>query len=301
MFPVRMTMTPLHAGLAVFVSWIWGTNFLITKVGLAELPPILFTCLRYTAVVLPLIFFIKRDGLAWSLIVKVGLSLGTLTFTLAFIGIKLGVPAGLTSLVMQAQIIFTLVLSAILLGDVAPMKQRIAVLISSLGVGLLIWNYSGSPTLTGLWFVLAGAFCSGLTKIFMKQGGRYNTFRLMIWMSLVPPVPLLAMSLMVETGQWEALTSVTWRGVGAVFFNAFVSTVLGFGLMGHLVKLYSPNAVAPYAFLVPVFGLTGGWLFLGETLDAVSLAAVGVILVGLAYPTFIAPLLTPAPRAVGEA
>ncbi|MCY4038894.1 MAG: EamA family transporter [Hyphomicrobiales bacterium] len=284
-------MKPLHIFYAVLISAIWGTNFLITKVGLQELPPIFFTCLRYSAIVFPLIFFIKRDGLPWDLILKIGISLGTLTFTLAFIGIKLGVPAGLTSLLMQTQVIFTLILSAFILRDVPGVAQQIGVTISAAGVGLLVWSYSQSPTFTGLMFVLAGALCSGVTKILMKQGGQYDTFRLMIWMSLVPPVPLFLLSMIFESGQFEALQHVTYRGVGAILFNSFVSTVLGFGLMGYLVKIYSPNMVAPYAFLVPVFGLAGGFLFLDETLDVASSAAVVIIMGGLLYPKYMAPLL----------
>ena len=285
-------MKPLHVFYAVFISGIWGVNFLITKVGLQELPPIFFTCLRYTTIVCPLIFFIKRDNLPWGLILKIGISLGTLTFTLAFVGIKLGVPAGLTSLLMQTQVVFTLILSAIILRDVPSVAQQVGVAISATGVGLLIWNYSQSPAFTGLMFVLAGALCSGVTKILMKQAGQYDTFRLMIWMSLVPPVPLFLLSMIFETGQFDALQSVTYRGIGAVLFNAFISTVLGFGLMGYLVKIYSPNKVAPYAFLVPVFGLVGGFLFLGETLDFVSSVAVVIIMGGLLYPKHGAPLFS---------
>ena len=285
-------MKPLHIFYAVLVSGIWGTNFLITKVGLQELPPIFFTCLRYTVIVFPLIFFIKRASLSWDLILKVGTTLGTLTFTLAFIGIKLGVPAGLTSLIMQTQVIFTLILSALILRDVPSLAQQIGVAISATGVAILVWNYSQSPAFTGLMFVLAGALCSGLTTIVMKQGGQFDTFRLMIWMSLVPPIPLFLLSMIFETGQFEALQSVTYRGVGAILFNAFISTVLGFGLIGYLIKTYSPNMVAPYAFLVPVFGLAGGFLFLDETLDVVSSLAVVIIMVGLLYPKYGTPMLS---------
>lgn len=283
-------MKPLHVFYAVLISAIWGANFLITKVGLQELPPIFFTCLRYSAIICPLIFFIERDNLPWRLILKIGTSLGILTFTLAFIGIKLGVPAGLTSLLMQTQVIFTLILSALVLRDVPTMAQQVGVAISAAGVGLLVWNYSQSPAFTGLMFVLAGALCSGITKILMKQGGQYDSFRLMIWMSLIPPIPLFLLSMIFETGQFEALQHMTYRGVGAILFNAFVSTVLGFGLMGYLVKTYSPNVVAPYAFLVPVFGLLGGFLFLDETLDVMSSIAVVIIMGGLLYPKYMAHL-----------
>ena len=279
-------MKPIHIFFAVMISAIWGVNFVITKIGLQDLPPIMFTCLRYTSIVFPLIFFIRRNGLPWKLICQIGIFLGTLTFTLAFIGIKLGVAAGLTSLVMQSQVIFTLLLSALVLRDTPPFEQRIGVFVSAIGVALLIWNFKDSPTIIGLLFVLAGAVCSGITKILMKRGGDYDTFRLMIWMSIVPPIPLLLLSLIFETGQWQSIMNLTYRGVGAVFFNAFISTILGFGLMGYLVKKYSPNQVAPYGFLVPVFGLGAGYVFLNETLDPISVIACCLIMLGLVYPKY---------------
>lgn len=279
-------MTPLHIAFAVLCSFIWGLNFVVTKIGLADFPPIFFTCLRYTAIILPLIFFVGRGGLRWSLILKTGLFLGTLTFTLAFIGMALGVPAGLTSLVMQTQVIFTVLLSMVLLKDRPSLQQTTGLAISCAGLALLVWNFGSAGSVVGLLFVLAGAFCSGVTKIIMKNGGNYDTFRLMIWMSIVPPLPLLALSLVFETGQLESLATASVAGYGAILFNAFVSTVLGFGLQGYLIKRYSPNTVAPYALLVPVFGLSTGYLLLGETLGPITLLACALIMAGLAYPRF---------------
>ena len=281
-------MKPHHILFAIAISAIWGVNFVITKAGLENLDPIFFTCLRYTAIAFPLIFFIKRDGLPWALILQIGLFLGIFTFTFAFTGIKLGVPAGLTSLLIQSQIIFALILSAVFLKDTPRPAQIIGVGISALGVGLLIWGFVGSPTFTGLMFVLAGAVCGGINMILMKRGGDINPFRLVVWMSLVPPIPLLATSLIFESGQWDSLINITAIGGVAVLFNAFVSTILGFGLFGYLVKLYSPNQVAPYAFLVPVFGIAAGYVFLDETFNINTIIACVIIMAGLLYPTLMA-------------
>ena len=286
-------MTTKHVLLAILVAIIWGINFLITKVGLEELPPIFFTFLRYSAVAFPLVFFVRRGGIPWQIIFQVGLFLGILTFTLAFIGIKLGAPAGLTSLVLQVQVVFTLCLSAILLNDQPKPQQWAGVLISGTGVCLLFWNYSGSPPLIGLVFVVAGGLANAFNNIVLRKSGGVDMFRLMIWMSIVPPLPLLAASLIFESGQWTALANVTYRGVSAVLFNSFVSTVLGFGLFGYLLKTYSPNQVTPFAFLTPIVGLIGGYLFLGENLDAISLIACLCIMLGLLFPGFIYPRIAP--------
>jgi O-acetylserine/cysteine efflux transporter len=283
-------MKPFHIFLAVLTSVIWGLNFLVTKVGLQDFPPIFFTCLRYTAIAFPLVFFISREGLSWKLIVQTGIFLGTLTFTLAFIGIKLGVPAGLTSLLMQAQVLFTLLLSVAFLSDNPSLHQRIGLGIAFVGIAMLVWDFHQTPSFIGVLFVLAGALCSGISKIVMKNGGNYNTFRLMVWMSIVPPIPLLLLSLVFEDGQVASLMHASAAGYGAILFNAFISTIIGFGIQGYLIVRYSPNVVTPYSLLVPVTGLIGGYLLLGETFGLSTFISCVLVLIGLAYPRY-APML----------
>lgn len=280
-------MKPIHSLLAIACTAIWGLNFVITKIGLEELPPIFFTCLRYTVIAIPCAFFIRRGELSWDLIIKVGVSLGVFMFTLAFIGIKLGVSAGLTSLLMQTQIIYIIILSSILLKDRPKLPQIIGIAISACGIGILIWSFYESPTLIGLCFVLAGAFSGSITSIFMKQGGNYDAFKLMVWMSIIPPIPLLGISLIFETGQWESLMAASYKGIGAVYFNAYVSTLLGFGASAYLIKVYSPNILAPYLFLVPIFGFSAGYLILGETLEPSTFIASLIIMIGLLFPNYI--------------
>lgn len=281
-------MKIIHIIFAILVSAIWGANFVITKWGLQDLPPILFTCLRYTLVMFPIIFFIKKGNLSWKLILQIGTTLGIFTFTLAFIGIALGVDAGITSLLMQFQIIFTLILSAMFLKDIPNKSQISGAIIAIFGVFILIYEANYGSTLIGVVFVISGAFFSGLTKIFMKKGGKYNAFSLMIWMSIIPPIPLLLLSLFFETGQLEAIANVSYKGISALLFNAFVSTILGFGLIGYLIRLYSPNQIAPFAFLVPVFGLFLGFIFFNETLGYLSMFACFLILFGFILPHYMA-------------
>lgn len=277
-------MRARHIFFAILISCIWGANFVVTKLGLYNFPPILFTCLRYTLIIVPLIFFIRRDSLPWSLIIKIGTSLGIFTFTLAFIGIKLGVDAGLVSLLMQLQVVFTLLLSWIILKEPPTINQSIGVLISVIGVGVLVWNTEDYTTFVGVLFVLFGALFSGITKIIMKQAGNYNTFHLMVWMSVIPPIPLLLLSFIFETNQLSSLMSISYATIFALVFNAFVSTIIGFGTLGYLIKLYSPNQIAPYAFLVPVFGILFGFLFANEDLNLVGVIASVFIFTGLVYP-----------------
>lgn len=279
-------MKTRHIALAVLVALLWGVNFVVIKVGLGSFPPILFVALRFTLAAFPAVLFIKRGNISWKTILSIGLVLGVIEFTLLFMGMAMGMPAGLSSLVLQCQSIFTLILAAVMLKDVPTPWQVCGVLVAFTGIGLLVVDMTASPTFTGLLLVIAAGFFWGLSNIMIKQAGKIDMLALIVWMSLVPPLPLLGLSLAMESGQWQAVTSMGWGGFGAIFYLAAVATLFGFGVWAHLFREYSPNVVAPFSLLVPVFGIWSGSLFLGETLTVVDIVASCLLLGGVALVVF---------------
>ncbi|WP_147819840.1 EamA family transporter [Salidesulfovibrio onnuriiensis] len=279
-------MKTRHIALAVLVALLWGVNFVVIKVGLGSFPPILFVALRFTLAAIPAVFFIKRGNIPWKYIISIGLVLGVIKFSLLFVGMDLGMPAGLSSLVLQCQAIFTLILSSVVLKDSPTFWQRGGVLVAFGGIALLIADMSASPSFAGLLMVIAAGFFWGVSNILMKKAGKVDMLALVVWMSLIPPLPLLVLSLLLETGQWQAVMNMGWTGFGTVFYIAMVATIFGFGVWAHLFREYSPNVVAPFSLLVPVFGIWSGSLFLGETLTAVDIAASCLLLGGVALVVF---------------
>ena len=149
------------------------------------------------------------------------------------------------------------------------------------GLALIGWDQAGGASLAGLVLVLGSAFTWGVTNIIIKRAGAVDMFRLMIWMGLVPIAPLLLLSWMFETGQGAAMMGMGWRGVGAVLYMGLISTVLCFGIWGRLLARTSPNVVAPFSLLVPVFGMSFSWMFLGESLSFFKLASSALVFAGL--------------------
>lgn len=270
--------------LAVFVAFIWGLNFVAIKLGLQDFPPLLFTGLRFLAAAIPLVFFIPKPALNWRTVVLFGLVLGVAKFGLLFTGMKIGMPAGLSSLVLQAQAFFTVLFAALFLHD-RPTKAAIAGMAFGIAGLILISSKAGGAfPLNGFALVIAAAACWGVANIIMKRAGGANMLHLMVWMSLVPPLPLFGLSAMIEGPEAinGAFASMTWIGVGSLLYIAIFATLVGFAIWGALLRKYPAGTIAPFTMLVPVFGMSSAAVILGEEIRAVELVGALLILTGLA-------------------
>ncbi|HUQ60485.1 EamA family transporter [Lentzea sp.] len=277
-------MSPRHVLLAVLVAVIWGFNFVVLKVGLDEFPPILFSALRFLAAAVPAIFFVGRPSVAWRWVVAVGLVLGVAKFSFLFIGLSAGMPAGLSSLVLQSQVIFTAVFAAVVLRERPRPVQITGIALAVAGIGLIAWDYGLSSPLLAFLLMIAAAACWGVSNVLMRYARPADTLRFMVWVSAVAVLPLFALSALTE--DMSALGRLDWAGAGAIGYVAWVSTLLGFGVWGFLLRRYESSVVAPFSLLVPVFGMFSAWAFLGEDLTPLRAAAGGVVLLGLAIPQF---------------
>lgn len=279
-------MKPADIMLALLITLIWGFNFVVIKVGLGAFPPILFVALRFFFAAVPAVFFVSRKGIPWRWLIAIGISLGVIKFGLLFTGMNMGMPAGLSSLVLQVQAIFTLLLAAVVLRDMPTKWQTGGVVVACAGMGVLVSEMSGTPSFTGLILVIASGFFWGVSNILIKKVGKVDMLSLIVWLSLIPPLPLLGLSALLETGQWESLTSITWTGAGVIFYMSIISTVVAYGLWAHLFKTYSPNMVAPFSLLVPIFGIVSASLVLGEEFTPVEMSASSLVLSGLFLVVF---------------
>lgn len=278
-------MSPRHVLLAVLVAVIWGFNFVVLKIGLGEFPPILFSALRFLAAAVPAIFFVGRPTVAWRWIIAVGLVLGVAKFSFMFVALSAGMPAGLSSLVLQSQVIFTVVFAAVVLRERPRPVQITGTALAVAGIGVIAWDYGKSSPLLGFVLVLAAAVCFGVSNVLMRYARPADTLRFMVWVSAVAVLPLFALSFLTE--DVSALGRLNWTGIGALGYVSWISTLLAFGIWGFLLRRYEGSVVAPFALLVPVFGMFSAWAFLGEDLTVLRAAAGGLVLAGLAIPVLV--------------
>ncbi len=274
-------MSLRHTLLAIVAASLWGFTFVAIKVGLGEFPPLLFAALRFVVVAFPAILFVPRTGIAWRWIVAVGLAMGTCQYGLLYVGMENGMPASLSSLVIQSQALFTLVFSSWVLQDVPRRQQWLGVGLALAGMGAIAFDRSGHASSLGLLLVVGAAASWAVGNICIKLAQVSNGFRLFVWMAVVPPLPLLGLSMQFESGQWAALRSLTPLGIGAILYTGLIASLLCFGFWAYLVQHYSPNRVAPFSLLVPIFGMAFSVLLLGDSLSQWEMMGSLLVFIGL--------------------
>jgi O-acetylserine/cysteine efflux transporter len=268
--------------LGVFTALIWGLNFVVIKVGLSAFPPLLFSALRFSLAAVPAVFFIDRRQIPWRVILEVGVVLGVIKYSLLFSAMKVGMPAGLSSLVLQSQVLFTMLLAAVFLGDKPSRSQKIGISLAFGGIALIACSRAEGVSSAGFALVMGAALAWAVANLLIKRAGKFDAFRLMVWMSLIPPLPLFFLSSIFERGQLAAISSMGVKGLFAIIYTGLIATVMAFGIWGRLLRRYSVNLVTPFALLVPVSGMGFSALLLHERSSwLVGLAAL-MVLAGLA-------------------
>jgi O-acetylserine/cysteine efflux transporter len=274
-------MRPRHVLLALCVAAIWGFNFVVIDVGVREFPPLLFAALRFTVVAIPAVFFVGMPKVQWRWILLISLGVCAGQFGLLFVSIHAGMPAGLASLVLQAQAIFTLVLAAIFLGERIQLRQVLGLAIAFGGITLVGFDLGQGSPLVAFMLCIGAAAAWGIGNVGIRKANATSALNMWVWVSLLAPVPLYALSLTIEgpRAAVDALSSLSLPGIGALAYIAYVSTLVGYGIWGYLMRRYNAGVVAAYALLVPIFGLSSAAVFLDERITPTRIVA-GVLIVG---------------------
>jgi O-acetylserine/cysteine efflux transporter len=290
-------MSPRDLLLTLAVVTVWGVNFVAIKWGVDEVPPLLLTALRYLCAAVPAIFFIRRPKVGLGILVAYGNSIGVLQFGLLFVAIKLGMPAGLSSLVMQLQVFFTIGLAVAFLGERPGRFQLVGAVVAFAGIGAIGLERLEGAALVPLLMTIAAALFWGIGNIVTKKAGRIDMLSFVVWSSLVPPIPLYLASLLFEGpgALPQALGQITWLGGGSLLFISYGATLFGYGLWSLLLSRYPANIVAPFTLLVPITGIGSAALLLGETISGIEVFGSGLVFAGLLLNVF-APRLRKRPR-----
>lgn len=270
-------------GLATLVILIWGVNFVGAAIAMESLPPLLLAAMRFALVALPAVFFVRRPGIGLWPVVASGLCLGVLQFGLLYTGMNLGMPAGLASLVLQVQSLFTVTIAAIVLGERPTLLQVVGILVGLAGMAVVGWQFlAGAPLLPFALTVLAALAWAG-GNVVTRRHRPASGFSLVIWSALVAPVPLLVASLALEGWHRDlsALAHLSGRSVGGLLFLAYGASMVGYGLWNKLLSRHSAALVAPWSMFVPVVGALAAWAYNGERPTALGILGGAITLVGV--------------------
>ena len=277
-------MPTRHVLLACAVAVVWGVNFVVIDVGLDSFPPLLFAALRFTLVALPAVFFVRRPGVGVRWVLAVGVFLSAGHFGLLFVGMDQGMPAGLASLVLQLQAVFTVLLAVSLLGERVAPGQVVGAAVAFAGIGVIAGGRAEHVPLVAVVLTIAAAASWGMGNVCTRRARARNAASLLVWSSLVPPIPLALLSLRFEGADalGAAFTELDLGGVAALLYVVVLSTAFGFGSWTWLLRRHPASRVAPFTLLVPIVGILSAWMWLEETPNATELAGALVVLIGLA-------------------
>ena len=275
-------MPPRDLALIALVILAWGSNFTAMKLALEEVPPFLFVALRF-AILLPLLLVLKRPAIGWGRIIAVGLLINMAQFAFLFAALRADASAGLASLLIQMQAPMTILLSFLVFGERVRRLQAVGLIVALAGLGVFASSAGGAVTSLGLALILAGALSWALGNLVLKRVGRVNTLALFIWASLVPPLPMLGLSVLYESpAPLATIAAMSAQGWMAVIYVALASTALGYSIWGALLARHPAASVTPFALLIPVVGVAVAAAILGERLTPRDLIGGAVILAGLA-------------------
>ena len=277
-------LTLRHLLLILAVVAVWGTNFVIIKFALAHLPPLLLAALRFLLAAFPLVLFVRRPAASWGNLALYGLAIGVGQFALLFYGMQRDITPGLASLVVQAQVFFTVALAVFIDGERLRPYQWVAALVAVTGIVIIASHTDGHTSLLGLALTLGAALFWALGNVASRAAGPVDVLAYVAWSSLFAVPPLFLLSYWLEG--WPRIAAglaqadaATWA---AVVWQSLGNTIFGYGVWAWLLARYPAATVAPFSILVPVFGIGASALLMGEALPPWKLLATGLVLAGLA-------------------
>lgn len=289
-----MSTSPLRSKdllLILTVIVVWGVNFAVIKVGVADVPPLLLGGLRFLLAAFPAVLFLRAPKVPLRLYILYGMTISVGQFSLLFTAIHMGMPTGLASLVLQSQAFFTMVFAAFWLKEQWRANQLAGLVLAAGGLVLIGSAHGLSMPLAGFMLTIGAAAMWACGNIVTRAVGRYgpmNQLAFVVWASLVPPLPLLLLSAWLEGPQAmaTALTHFSGTAFAALAYLAWAATLFGYGVWTALLSRYPANRIAPFSLLVPVVGLTTGWLVFGEVLRPVHFAGGALLMAGLLVNLF---------------
>jgi O-acetylserine/cysteine efflux transporter len=270
--------------LALLVILVWGVNFAVIRIGLNSLPPLLFASLRFTFVLLPMVFFLKKPNVPWFNLAFYGLAIGLGQFGLLFIAMDGLISPGLASLVIQMQAFFTIALSMVRSHERLRPYQLAAFALALVGIGVIMAHNGKGATIAGLALTLGAAASWALANQASKEAGKVNALAYVVWASAFSVPPLYLLSLWREG--WPAIAAgishAGWGTWAVILYQSVGNTMFGYGVWAWLHARYPSAAIAPLSLLVPVVGFAASALILGEPLQAWKIGAGLLVLAGLA-------------------
>lgn len=269
--------------LAALVTTIWGFNFVVIGWGMHGVPPLLFAAIRFTVVLVPAVFLVPRPDAPMRTVLTIGAFMSLGQFAFLYSSMHAGMPPGLAALVLQVQVIFTIVIAAVRLHERPSRRQIAGVALGSVGLVVVAVGRGGHVTLAAVVLCLLGGLSWGIGNVVARGSGIRGGLSLTVWSALVVPVPLLLLSLVLDgpVAIGHALGDFSWKSVASTLYTACLASLVGYAIFNTLLSKYRPSAVVPWALWGPVVAMAAAWALLDQRPNGAELAGGALLLVGV--------------------
>lgn len=269
--------------LAAMVASIWGFNFVVIDWGMDGVPPLLFLAVRFVLVLVPAVFLLPTPDLPWRTLLGVGAFMSLGQFGFLYVSMDAGMPPGLAALVLQAQVVFTIVIAAGVLRERPTVAQAAGVAVGSLGLVVVALGRGGHVPLLALALCLLGALSWGVGNVLSRASGATGGLALTVWSALVVPLPLLALSLVIDgpAAVADGLGAFGWEAGLSTLYTAGLASLVGYGIFNTLLGRNPSAAVVPWVLLAPVVAMASAWLLLAERPNGAELVGGLTMIVGV--------------------
>ncbi|QGN35664.1 EamA family transporter [Microlunatus sp. Gsoil 973] len=273
----------------MLVAVLWGLNFPATEIALRHFPPMLLGALRWALLAIPAVLFVPRPKVKLRWLIGIGVGIGLVQFAFLYLGMAAGMPSGLASLVLQCSAPFTVLLAAAVFKERLHRRQVIGIGIAVLGLAAIAVYRSQVAALLPVVLTLAGGLGWAIGNVCSRGAKAPNPLHLTLWMAVVPPVPMFALSLIMDgpdriAGAFSTLTSgAAWESVLGLLYIVIVAALVGYGIWNTLLSRNPSSSVAPFSMLVPIVGVLSSWAAFGEHIPVAELVAGAAVIGGVLY------------------
>lgn len=268
--------------LALLVALLWGLNFVVIEWGMAGVPPLLFLAVRFVVVAFPAVLLVPRPQAPWRTVALIGLLMSLGQFGFLYAALHAGMSPGLAALVLQAQVLLTIVIAAGVLRETPSVRQVAGVVVGCVGLAVVAGGRDTSTSLLALLLCLAGALSWAMGNVATRASGVTGGLSLTVWSGLVVPVPAFALALLLD-GPGEVADGIAafgWEALLSTLYTAGLASLVGYGIFNTLLGRYRSAQVVPWILVVPVVAMVSAWLLLGDRPAPLEVVGGAVLLAG---------------------
>ena len=257
-------MTLPHLILILSINVIWGMMYVAGKLGVDQFEPLFFTGLRFALLTVCLLPFLRIVPGRMKRLLTFCVVMGVLHYTFIYYAIDHAENVGSIAILSKLSVPFSVILAIIFFGEKVGAWRIAGIATALMGVLVIGFDPVVFNNLDSVVMVLAAALMFSIAALIVKSLKDVNVFTINAWISAVSFGPLLGLSFIFEEGQMNSLVTADWFDWSMLIYSAVLVSIFGHGGVYYLLQRYPISLITPWLLLVPIIGVAGGILFLGD-------------------------------------